>query len=353
MGAETMNDPRFDDALLWSPDALDALEVGSALLDEDFRGLFLRVPAAVPMSERSTVPAAIWQVESLRDLAARSLRRRGRVVIVDTLSGEVRVGFLRDPEGEDPPAEPLTAAALEMIPEGASTSEARCDLVAAAGLPWRPGDFLVTVVLLDRASNRAAVSLRPSAASEAFRDTVVDAFIATEFQGLRAPPVSPLPGLTSTRYLPAPGVPPTPDAPGITLAIDRAVPQRPGVPWRLHGAWRLPLCVQDIVREPDATHEHLAARGHPYPTAVLPVTLLLTGPDSLRDLEIELSLPSFDPIDPAAPPGTVTGCFSVDLLELVDAPPTPQPWFLYAFSREVMTGPVRSTLIDASLLPPR
>jgi hypothetical protein len=135
--------------------------------------------------------------------------------------------------------------------------------------------------------------------------------------------------------------------------IDRAVPQRPGVPWRLRGAWRLPLRVQDIVRDADASVEHMVARGHGRPTAVVPMTLLLTGPDSVRDLEVSLAVPSFDPVDPAAPPAEVTGCFALDLHELFAEPATPQPWFLYAFSREVMSGPVRSTLIDASLLPSR
>lgn len=350
-----MADTRFDDALLWSPAAVEALDLGGALLRSRFRGLALRAPAMVSMAERSTVPAAIWQVDSLRDLATHDLAGRGLVVIVDRRSGEVRVGGLRHPEAvrEADDLLPHGVSVRPKPPEGEAVNQAFYDLVTRAGFPWQAGDYLVTVVLLDRVSNRVEVALRSSAASDVFHDPAVEALLAAEYARLGPDPVWPLPGNPAPSYRPQPQRPAAPEAPGITLSVDRAVPQRAGARWWLHGAWRLPLRPQDIVRDADASVEHMVARGHGRPTAVMPVTLLLTGTDSPRHVVAELALPSFDPVDPSAPPAEVTGHFTLDLADLLGARLAPQTWFVYAFSRDVMAGPAQTALVSADLLPVR
>lgn len=342
----------IDDALLGSPDALDALDVGLKLLAGPKPRLFFRAPARVRLDKQHGVPAALWQVDSLVGLQQHPLLERAIAVAVDLRDGVVRVGSLRPEDYEAPEPFPQEAGARPP-PVGAAVNSRYFDLVEVCHVPRRVGDYLVSVVLLDQHSNREPVSVRASDLSDAFHDPAVDALINAEYLRKGHPRVWPLPTAHTPSYAPRPDVPTPPDAAGIVMTAPRAVAQRPGTPWPLRGAWRLPLRPEDIVRTPDATVEHMERRGFGRPTAVVPVSLLFTGADSPRDVLVQLGLPTFDPIDVANPPGSVTGCFSLDLQQTFEGKLEPQTYFVYAFSREVMAGPVQTALVAAERLPER
>lgn len=343
---------RIDDALLGSPDALDALGVGRKLLAGPKPALFLRVPRHVRLDTQRAVPAALWQADTFVGLARHPLLQRALAVIVDLRDGAVRVASLR-PDGYVPPRPFPRGDGDSPAAEGAAAKSHYFDLVDQCSFPLRVGDYLVSVVLLDQHSNREAVSVRASDLSDAFHDPAVDALINAEYLRKGHPRVWPLPTALTPSYAPRPDVPTPPDAAGIVMTAPRAVAQRPGTPWPLRGAWRLPLRPEDIVRTPDATVEHMERRGFGRPTAVVPVSLLFTGADSPRDVLVQLGLPTFDPIDVANPPAEVTGCFSLDLQQTFEGKLEPQTYFVYAFSREVMAGPVQTALVAAERLPER
>ena len=54
---------------------------------------------------------------------------------------------------------------------------------------------------------------------------------------------------------------------------------------------------------------------------------------------LALRVPSFDPV-PNDEMGTVTGHFNLDLFEIPSMPRVPDTYFLTAFSRDVVVGPV-------------
>jgi len=80
-------------------------------------------------------------------------------------------------------------------------------------------------------------------------------------------------------------------------------------------------------------------------TAIVPITLVLTGSDRPAPVVLPLKLPSYDPVDRNADSAIVSGYFAIDLCKLSDIAAIEQTVFIYAFSGEVMVGPVPIALV--------
>ena len=324
-------------------------------LKRNFWGLALGAPRQVPLDARSTLPALVCQVETVATGRLRRLRRQGLVTAMNLRTGALRVTRFTDSAQEERPLdpEPPPEPGEEPPPDSSNdriSSLSTLDLRERLGLAWEPAEYLVTVILMDRVSNRVRVALAPTESS--FLDPAVAEFIAAEYARLRPLPPAPPPGDPVPRYRAWDGAPEIPSEPGINLRADRVSAIREDRRAMLYGSFRVPLRPQNIVR-PDPNNpdpDQLAL--YDGATAVVDIAVLLTGADAPSPVQLVLRVPSYDPIDPAAPPREVTGHFALDMLRTAGMPHVGQTYFIYAFSGELMAGPVPFALVPAAALPP-
>ena len=80
-------------------------------------------------------------------------------------------------------------------------------------------------------------------------------------------------------------------------------------------------------------------------TARVPVSLLLTGSAEPTPQILKLTVPSYTPLESAGGHTIATGYFSLDLCRIANLLVTPQTYFIYAFSGEVMTSAVPTAFV--------
>jgi hypothetical protein len=214
------------------------------------------------------------------------------------------------------------------VPKGWSARVADLDARERLGLRWSATTHLLTVLLLDKQTNRVRVRL--GAGATAYEDEEVLKFLAEERAKKGPPPPWPTPGEHLPTFQKTARSPAVPDKTGIALAIDRVLVV-PGAA-ELHGSFRLPI-----------------ARRHVRDTeAVVPITLVITGSESAAPVVLPLQVP----VAISSPaPAEVTGHFGLDLLSVPAMPRSAQTYFMYAFAGELLVGPVPFAFVDRGSLP--
>jgi hypothetical protein len=310
--------------------------------DEDFVGLVLAAPAAVPYDARETLPAVVLHATTLAEADGVLFNNAAVAVAVNVATRDVHAATFTEPLVIDEPPAPRAAPSSE----GFSYAMYAADLRARLGLAWQPAEYLVTVLVRDRVSNRVRVALT----SAAYDDPAVRELIAQRRAALPQPGVWPPPGRGLPSYRPASASPPVPAEPGVALVATRVVVLGEGQPAAVHGSYRLPV-ERRFLGGPARDLVELYGEY----TAVVPVTLVLTATTLAGPYVLQLRLPSYAGVEAPAGDGgaEVTGHFALDLLAFDAVPQESQTWFLYAFAGEFMTGPVPIAFVEESELPYR
>jgi hypothetical protein len=315
----------LSDVDLWGDLDEARSRVVDRLFDDDVAGLRLQAPGEVPLGTRQRLPLVIGYALPLRELATMDLDNTAVAVAVEARSGRVRAGLARKPveSSPGPQSDPGDGESLGML---------ATDLRERLRLPWEPATWLVTVLLRDRASNRARVELTPAGGS--YEDPAVAALLATAAAERAAPAVWPAEADGAAdgalpSYRESSLTPPLPGAPGIALrARDRVVVLRDGARAVLGGSLRVtPLA-----------HELRGER------PVVDVTLVITGSGDATPFVARLGVPC----DGDA--SSVTGRFALDLLALAGLPRSPQTLFVHAFHGDVMSGPTPVAFVGEEAL---
>jgi hypothetical protein len=321
-----------------------AKEAAKTFADEGFGGVKLGAPGTVPIDVHDTFPVVALRAGSIADHWAVSFNEHALWASMDLGANRLTVRPAGDPEVETPPANP------EDAPSGYMVEPFVVDLRDALSLKWQPGRHLVTVVMRERVSNRADVTLKYS--TRKFEDPEVAKFLEAKKATPAPPVVTPPPGDPLPSYEKRDDSPPIPEKPGIALAAERVLVFTPDAQVILRGSFRLPVLPKEVVvpAEPKPGEAPAADVGPP-PTAVVGIALLVTGSDLPAPGLAQLTVPSYDPIPDGEKNPVVTGHFALDLLQLGVVPDQPQTLFVYAFSGEVMEGPFPIALISEKMLP--
>ncbi|MBK8229595.1 MAG: hypothetical protein IPK72_03220 [Candidatus Eisenbacteria bacterium] len=312
-------------------------------------GLVIDAPSYVALGVRETLPVVVRHTMTLKKAAYVSFRFLALVTAVDVDRNELYVGPALDQEGRV--REERTAPAAEP-PDGMMMSPYLSEVRARAGVPWQPSNLLVTVLLRDEVSNRVTTRLDKQPGS--YEDPEVRKFLEAQHAKQPLAPVSPAESWPYPTYKELPNSPDAPDSIGIALAADRVSVLSSDSRAVVRGSFRLAARKEDIVPRLAASSGEASGAASPKdtPTAIVGIHLLATGADSGVPIVLRLRVPSHDPIDPNDPNPVVTGCFAIDLLSYKTAPWKDETYFLYAFSRESMAGPVPCALVHESMLPP-
>ncbi|HEY3820074.1 MAG TPA: hypothetical protein VGL81_23070 [Polyangiaceae bacterium] len=291
-----------------------------SLLDTLLEGarpmLDLWAPGFVALDRSERPSLAVGAAGRADELARLMLERRAFVVAIDVERGGARTIGAAAHDGASGRLLPALGyeggLGPERGPRGAQVARfAMWDRQA----PWPPGTYALVAVAADRVSPRVETVLGRATS------TVDPAADLVGPESLRVwPPPDPAGNLP--HYHPLDQSPAVPAEPGIALVAARVASAGTAV---VHGAFRVRLRPRWIV---------------PY-GAVVPITLVLTGSEDPAPFVLPLRLPSFDRVDAAGTPSTVTGRFALDLLQLAPlAAARAQTWFLHAFSSEASAGPL-------------
>jgi hypothetical protein len=345
-----MTEDKFDlrDDEYWSDPWRTRKTIQRPMMQKNQEGLVLGAPAIVPLNQRQNFPVALLRVGKLTTLGKIPSRPNVIITAMDLSTGELRARLALPDVGrpsngtasQKPPAgrDSFSADATAMVGEGHTI-----DLASRLQLPAARGEHLVTAILLDQVSNRCRMKLVESGG---FEDPAVDDFLR-EYRASRLPPpaIFPEPALPLPSYRKQENSPASPVDPGLALSVTRVSVLAPNARCVLAGSYRLPIQPQHVVKVVKFTRD---ANGQtiPHPeTAIVPITLLLTGSVEPEPKILRLAAPSYAPLESATGGTVATGYFSLDLCRLTNLLATPQTYFIYAFSGEAMTAAVPTAFV--------
>lgn len=339
----------LSDEEFWTDPFKTRDDIEDKLLDEESEGFILDAPTHVPLAERDTFPVVLLRVSSLQNMRELVFRRCGLVVAIDITNNYTYANKAIQPRPNEPRPRPPSSAGPP--PQGFG-GEAFCiDIRKSLDLPWKPREYIVTVILRDQVSNQVLVKLVDTGSG--YQDPEVASFIEEHRKKTGPPPMWPEPGDPLPGYEKQPSSPAIPEEPGVVLSVERVTIIKEGISCVLHGSFRLPVESAQIVQpSPQQSTAGESEQSKPVPSAIVPITLVLTGSVVATPFIWRLMVPSFDPISEKEETKEVTGYFAIDLCTLGTLTGLHQTYFIYAFSREVMTGPVPMAFISEDQLAP-
>jgi hypothetical protein len=283
-------------------------------------------PDLVDLDARRTLPVPLYHSVRLGDLRGALLEDTAILVGVRLSDRMTWAGMATPPlEGAREAPDPGGDESFIGLPYD-------IDARGQLGLPWRPAEWMFQVLQRDRTSNRVKVKLdRP----RAFKDPEVEEYLARKGEEEWHPEMPE--GMPPVDFGEHADSPPAPKDEGVAVAAPRVVPIRKDMRAMLRGTVRVTPLPNEIVRTPLALQ--------PKATAIVPVTLLVTGSESVGPLVARIPVEIRAKID-AKKPAPVTGWFSFDLLAAPQQPRSAQTFFVYAFAGQPSAGPVLCALVD-------
>lgn len=324
----------------WVDPAKNRIDIENALLDDDRECLVLGAPARVEIDKRKTLPAFVLRTATLQNMADLSYEFSAVITAIETETHKVSAyrALVRDREEPEPSAG--DGAPLKGMGAEAHVIDVREQL----GLRWGTGTYLLTLILRDQVSERVRTNL----VIGGFQDPAVAERIRLE-RAKKLPPLArpreaswdPVadaqvePPLPSYRQRAA--SPPVPSDPGIALSLERTLIMADDLACVVHGSFRLPISPDYLTKEPEEGDA----------LVVVPITLLLTGSKIAAPILMELAVPSRSPLEGTPEAPVATGFFAFDMSKRASLFNHEQTYFVYAFSGDVMAGPVPMALISS------
>jgi len=172
-------------------------------------------------------------------------------------------------------------------------------------LPWEPSSYVMGLIMLDRVSNRIQVTLDSGVG---FDVPAIKAY--TKAQSRPAPsPVYPVEESTLPNYRKNATSPELPDD-GVNIKVKRVIEIKNAYKIVLQGSFRLKVLPGEINDGgKDSVHGAI-------PAAIIPITLLITGSESIGPIVVTVRAPSYDQINANEKNQYVTGYFAIDLLKV-------------------------------------
>jgi hypothetical protein len=296
-------------------------------------------PRFVALEQRHKLPLLVVRTGPNRELYKFRFTDHAMISVVDLDKNSVYFGpvFTEADVESKAPLDPAN------IPEGGGSENYVTDLREELGVAWHPATLLATVLTRDMVSNRVRIELGKSPG--AYHDKEVERFLASEHERATPIAVSPAAGKNLPSYAKISGSPEIPAEFGVALATTRVVVAKQGWTSILRGAFRLRVREHERVKVPvvEGTGREES------PTAVIGITLVVTGSDLAEASILRLDVPSWDPLAPKDP--VATGYFALDLRAQNLVGTRPQTRFVYALSGEHLTGPVPTALVSEAMLP--
>jgi hypothetical protein len=329
----------------WSDPLKNARKLQGELMGRNREALLIDAPPEINVEARDRVPVVVLRTAKIVNAAGSPFARTAVLTAVDLDNNYTYADLAITPTGRQ--TDEQDEAPREPLQEGMIGEVFALDARPTLNLPWKPARFIVTLIMRDAATSRLPVRLMES--ESGYKDPEVAKFREQERLRPDVPAAWPAPDPRTAVYEAGPGSPPVPENAGIAMAAPRIVQIDEKQPCKLSGSFRLPILPKHVVprgKAPGAAELLAQYRAkYPDPTGIVPITLVATGSKVAVPFLWRLMVPTFDKIDPTRP-GLVTGNFTVDLENLGNIKGIQQTLFVYAFSGEIMSGPVMIGIVE-------
>lgn len=319
-------------------------DVQRPLMQSGEEGFVIGTPATVALDTYDTFPVAILRVSKVTSTDKVDFRGTAIVAAMELNTYKLSAAFAFG-QAAPPPPPPSggTGGGGDSFSgdESAMSAEGHMvDLATLLQLPAERAEYLVALICLDQVSNQCRMKLVESAGYE---DPAVDDFLM-EFQAkmLGPPEISPEPGGELPNYEQGDDSPEIPAEPGIVMSMERVNALGAETQCLINASYRLPIRPHHVMKPAEGEGEPAPAGDE---TAIVPITLLLTGSVDTTPKVVELAVPTTEPVDTSGDAPVATGYFALDLCTLEELTSTPQTYFIYAFSGEVMAGPFPTAFV--------
>ncbi len=328
-------DLRFSmsDEEYFSNPSKEQMLVSKQLRSEKFDGVIIGSPSKVIIDSTTEMPLIVLRAGNAVQMDQLPMDVHGHLLLMDLHQNRLYASGVIIPEDEDEDDEPKNK---NPSPSSYKALLYEIDLHERFNFEWMPNEFIATVILRDRVSNRQRIVLKKS--EKQFTDPAAEQFIADERAKIIPeifPPIDPeraLPSFEKRGNSPA-----IPNETGVIFQVERVQTLNPGDRWMVSGAFNLPSKPEDI---PNMNW------GEGTPTAIVPITLLLVGADYGDGMTVRLRVPSYQPVEN----GNAQGYFNINLLDFQQVVPRHQTYFLYAFAGEYMSEPTLAALITDGMV---
>lgn len=317
----------------------DALEnVESILKRDEKKGIWLAAASPLGIDTDRDASILVFDYYSTSERGNRYLSESGVLVGTRVESRETFAALIVEPK---PPADGYEDPAGDVpLPDMTLVQRYRIPLrERLEQLPWRAGTYLVDILFDPVISNRAEFKLTAGAA--AAKDEEVAAFIEARksARGKAAEPYPAPSGGKYPNYSRGEKAIAIPEAEGIVLEAERVAVYEPDSHSVLKGSFRLSVPSM-FYKNPEGG----AA------TAVVPITLVITGNIMTGPFVVPLRIPAEDKVDPEAAESVMTGQFEIDLFGLEETSKVPQTYTIWAYSGTHRSEPVKAAFITPEML---
>lgn len=285
------------------------------------QGLLIGCPQKVDIKSKPNLPFIVSEKRSFKDIREVPYDKFAVVCAIDLDRGISYTNLLeqipdniifKPTEGQEKP-----------IPEGTTFQFKVYDLRERLPLPWEITNLLVTIFLNDIYSNRAYVTLSENnMTSEA-----VSAEITKELTGKPQPMVNFQEEAPYPCYSKVSDSPREPDKPGIALSCKQSFSIENKEPFILSGSFLVPVFPHEQTMQADGQS----------PSAIVPVSLLVSGTHQEIVGTLNFNVPTKATIDNTGKQPRVKGYFTLNLKQYFKFEETPQQYTLYVFSRELLS----------------
>jgi hypothetical protein len=335
---------QIEGAEYWDDPMKNASRVLREFVPKGRFGMFIDAPHSVSLTDAVRIPLLFLYAAKRRESAVLDPWKMALLVCVRLEDRSLEVDRLLDePELESVFDESQPSETDPGDDAMAITDET--DLLRIR-LMRRRGTYLLTAIMLDRASNRVTIKL--SAPYRGYQDDAVPAFLEKLRRPIPAPErIQYAPGQTAESFQPNLYSPALPDGPGLVLDCERVVLYEKGARAWLRGAVRIPVLAREIVPPPVEIGPD--PYGEPRPVTIVSVWLVITGSRDATAETVLLRIPIFAP-GPVLPGDLVTGYFEYDLFADPSIAGIPQTNFIYAFAGDMMAGPARCAIVTEEMV---
>ncbi len=338
----------LDDEAYWTDPWANRKAVQGPLMQKGQEDFLIGAPKRVALDRHQTVPLAVLRVRKAQGGSPVDFRAMAVVAAWDKQSQRLsaRLAFpkppapvLKKPAGSaGGKADSFSGDDSAMISEASTL-----DLAARLGLPLASGEYVATLLCLDQTTNQVNTRLVDSSA---YHDAEAEAYVRAFREEQMGPPtVYPQPGQAQSNYARQPDSPDIPNQPDVALAVQRVTVIRVDRPCLLRGSYRLPIRALppkpgiNSVRPPQGQAV----------TALVSIGILLTGSVDPNPVVLNVTVPSYAPLEKAGGETFATGHFCFDLGALAPIGRLVQTYFIYAFSGDTMSGPDLAAFVNPVL----
>jgi hypothetical protein len=337
----------LEDEAYWADPWINRKAMQRPLMRSGEESFAIGAPEVMALDRHRTLPLAILRVRKAQGGSPVDFRSMAVVAAWDMNLQRLsaRLAFPKAPPApapKRPAGKPASLGDSFSKDASAMISEASTlDLAARLRLPLAGGEYVISLLCLDKSSNQCRTKLIDSSA---YRDEAAEEYLrAYREEQLGPPRIHPEAGKGLTAYGRQPKSPEIPAEVGIALLAQRVTVIRADRPCLLQGSFRLPVRTRPSPVEPGAGAQAQA------PTAIVPIGLLLTGSVDATPVILNINAPSNAPLEKAGEEWIATGYFALDLCAHARLSGIVQTYFLYAFSGEVMSGPALAAFVNPVL----